>query len=95
MGKSPSQSFKLTLENQAEYIDYSYVILSSVEMLVSLLMIFLLYIRGELKETLVAIILYFHMVIDSNTLLKILLDLTYTGFHSRTDNQSDDRITGQ
>ena len=76
MGKSPSHSFKLTLENQAEYIDYSYAILSSVEMLVSLLMIFLLYIRGELKETLVAIILYFHMVIDSNTLLKTLLDLT-------------------
>lgn len=79
MVKPPSQSFwsnKLTLENPAEYIDYSYVILSSVEMLVLLLKIFLLYIRGELKETLVAIILYFHMVIDSNKLSKILLDLT-------------------
>ena len=52
--KPPSQSFwsnKLTLENLAEYIDYSYVIPSDVEMLVLLLKIFLLYIRGELKET--------------------------------------------
>ena len=79
MVKPPSQSFwsnKLTLENLAEYIDYSYVILSSVEMLVLLLKIFLLYIRGGLKETLVAIILYFQMAIDSNILSKTLLDLT-------------------
>ena len=76
MIKPPAQSNKLTLENLAEYIDYSYVILLSVEMLVLLLKIFLLYIRGGLKETLVAIILYFQMVIDSNKLSKILLDLT-------------------
>ena len=79
MVKPPLQSFwsnKLTLENLAEYIDYSCVILSDVEMLVLLLKIFLLYIRGGLKETLVAIILYFQMVIGSSILSKILLDLT-------------------
>ena len=46
------------------------------------LTISVLYTRGVLTEILVAIILYFQMVIDSNKLSEIQLDLTLNGFHS-------------
>ena len=58
------------------------MILSSAEMRVWSLTISVLYTRGVLTEILVAIILYFQMVIDSNKLSEIQLDLTLNGFHS-------------